>query len=57
MFESAWQSEVLHKHGRKATKTDYIQFFLEVKEFLENETEYMQGLDDLHESLDDLSED
>ena len=23
MFESAWQSEVLHKHGRKATKTNF----------------------------------
>ena len=44
LFEVAWQSEVLHRQGKKATKPDFIQFYYEVKEFLEDETGYMEGL-------------
>ena len=47
LFQCAWLTEVVRKSGKKATKSDYIQFFYEVKEYLENETVYMDGLDEL----------
>ena len=44
-FELAWHSEILYKTGKKAIKTDYIQFYYELNEYLGDETSYMEGLD------------